>query len=269
MVLELTGSRNSTRLSFLQANKRPNLAHVDGLHVQFSQAWKQVVEETLLLLKRGIDPEMDFEGLMFSEEPFHVVKSFESSGSMYYLHAKGYGYDIDFHIITSDSPQLDQTNSLHNEAYEDFVFDPNHAEERVSEAFKDFKRRESSPKKPAADSLAEYIKTRLAQGATQEQIRRDLLEHFADAIGIRPERLHEQVDKAREEADTVAREFGVSPDRIYRWQCNGTKVCYDCRCRNGEEDTYAHWVIRGLPRKFGSRCSDECHCTLIDTGQTF
>lgn len=225
--------------------------------MNFAQAWTQVEKEVFESLKRGTNPE-DFEDAIYSAEPFVIVKPFEQGGSIFYFHARGYGYDIDLDItdfkLDAAPQELMFVEPLVNVTYDDFCYAPKDARERLREAAKGRKYTNAT----RTITIEDWAKGQIGKDRSPLEVRQDLLQAF----GISPS----ESQRMRGEANDGARKADLEPNRLYRWQCNGKKVCLDCRTRHGGVDTGSNWTVRGLPRNFGSRCSEECHCTLADIG---
>ena len=248
--------------------------------MSFNQCWKEAVRQIRQSLKLGIDPSDDFDDSMYSEEPFTIVIPFELRKSIYYLHARGYGYDIDFDIMqtecNADLQELMFAEHLINVKYSDFCFDPDDARDSLLKAFDE--RGEPNETLKGKVSLEEYIQSQLAAGKDYEVIRKDLLGDLHKGIEAESKRVFGKSFLSPKQVDAVAptkgttnipENNGIDANRVYRWQCNGKKVCIDCRERHGQEYSYKAWVTFGLPKTFGSFCGEDCHRSLVDMGESF
>lgn len=123
-----------------------------------------------------------------------------------------------------------------------------------------------------ATTIEEAVRVMQAGGMTPEQIRAQLLDDLHAEVSRYFGGFKSAVKDAVYGAENMARSLGakaalreLGPERMYRWQTNGVNICPDCADRHGEEDTLANWEVRGLPTMFGSRCAENCLCTLVPT----
>jgi len=58
-------------------------------------------------------------------------------------------------------------------------------------------------------------------------------------------------------------ESGGDLDVTFVWQAVSSNVCPTCEQRNGEEHTYADWLLLGLPGSGATLCGHNCHCRLV------
>lgn len=119
-------------------------------------------------------------------------------------------------------------------------------------------------------SVEEAVRTMRASGMTAEEIRGVLLDDLKAETSRYFGEFKTGVKDAVYGGENVARSLGAKEaleerglDRMYRWQTNGTNICPDCQERHGEVDTMENWEKRGLPTMFGSRCGENCQCTLV------
>jgi hypothetical protein len=126
-------------------------------------------------------------------------------------------------------------------------------------------------------TVDEYIDRRLTAGATADEVYAELMADLdADVSRTFGEFKTGMANTVYGSANiagtngTVAQLISdMNPDergtRLLRWQTAGGNVCEDCEERHGQEDTLEGWIVRGLPKQFGSRCGYNCQCTLTST----
>lgn len=120
-------------------------------------------------------------------------------------------------------------------------------------------------------TIEEVVRTMRASGMSAEQIRETLVNDMRAETSRYFGEFRTGVKDAVYGGENVARSLGAkealdeSGAKNFRWQTNGTNICPDCMERHGEVDTWENWQTRGLPTMFGSRCGENCQCTLVPT----
>ena len=112
-----------------------------------------------------------------------------------------------------------------------------------------------------------------SQGMSLEEIKRRLIEDLHAETSRLFGGFKSEIKSAVYGAENVAASMGMQtawqelgkPKQLLRWQTNGVNICEDCMARHGEEDTLENWQVRGMPKTFGSRCGENCLCTLVPT----
>ncbi len=115
-------------------------------------------------------------------------------------------------------------------------------------------------------TLNEYIQMRLAQGATMEVIRTDLLTDleesgriFGEFINALKPTFAGSTNRFRD-AGALA-EMGIS--QKYRWVAVLINTCPDCLDRHNKSKLWGEWENEGLPRTGATVCKENCKCVLI------
>lgn len=123
-------------------------------------------------------------------------------------------------------------------------------------------------------TLKQYIKDRLLAGVSQETIHQELLDELAKQLQGEVSRLwgpyasdmkaivYQAEQNARMRGMQIALQ-GKDPDALWRWQTNGTNICEDCQDLHGQVHTLEYWTTVGLPTEAGTRCGENCMCTLV------
>jgi hypothetical protein len=123
-------------------------------------------------------------------------------------------------------------------------------------------------------TVEQRVKDRLNAGVSLENIRAELQDELRRQIAGEATRIWgpfvNNTKRLVYEAEQNGRISGMvealrteDPETLYRWQTNGTNICEDCQKRHGELDTLEGWKMRGLPTEWGSRCGENCQCTLV------
>lgn len=128
-----------------------------------------------------------------------------------------------------------------------------------------------------AITIEEYARVQIAQGVDPAEVRARLVADLKEQNprffgGLRTElktAVYGAENLARSAGQKVALEEMGEPERLYRWQTNGINICEDCLERHGQVDTLQNWESRGMPAAFGSRCGENCLCTLVPEDMIF
>lgn len=117
-----------------------------------------------------------------------------------------------------------------------------------------------------AITIDEYIKIRVAQGASLESIRSSLLDDLEQGGRIFGEfrnsikaTVNGSVNRLRD--DPLYAEQGIITS--YRWVAIMVNTCPDCLERHGQVKTWEEWEADGLPRTGHTVCKANCKCMLV------
>ena len=120
----------------------------------------------------------------------------------------------------------------------------------------------------SAITIDEFIRIQLAQGASQDSIKRLLIDDLEQGGRIFGEFRNAIKSTARGSINRVRdsalySEYGV--DREYRWVAVLVNTCPDCLENHGQVMTWDEWEVSrfGLPRSGGTVCRENCRCVLI------
>jgi hypothetical protein len=124
----------------------------------------------------------------------------------------------------------------------------------------------SAKAEKTAITIKEYVQTRVILGASNDDIRKALLDDLQNNGRIFGE-FRRAVKSTASGAINRTRdasyfsEFGV--DIKYRWSAVLVNTCDDCLSNHNEVKTWEEWEREGLPRTGQTRCRENCHCMLI------
>jgi|TARA_Y100000310_G_scaffold169339_1_gene169392 hypothetical protein len=134
-----------------------------------------------------------------------------------------------------------------------------------------FKKNKLSKKSVTMD---EYILKRRKEGATDKEIKDELMVAFRDTTGFDLENL-DAPDEIPSDEDLVEYrwvvgkcefEFDEDKDFIIGEMgenfINAEGICKDCLGRNDEINTMAYWKVVGMPKSGFSMCQLSCGCRL-------
>jgi len=115
-------------------------------------------------------------------------------------------------------------------------------------------------------TIEEYIDFRLAQGATLDIIKADLLidlEEGGRIFGAFRNSLRPTFEGSTSRFRDVGAlsEMGISGE--YQWVAVLVNTCPDCLDRHGDIKTMAEWEIEGVPRSGATVCAENCKCVLL------
>ena len=120
-------------------------------------------------------------------------------------------------------------------------------------------------------TLEEYIDARVAQGASTEAIKSDLLKDLEEGGRI----FGEFRNSIRATANGITNRVrddavfaGVGIDQEFRWVAVLVNTCPDCLERHGKVKTWAQWEEDGLPRTGQTVCKENCRCVLLPSVTT-
>lgn len=126
-----------------------------------------------------------------------------------------------------------------------------------------------------AITLEEFIRVQRLAGLSSAQIETilfdDLLNsgrifgEFKRALGINTSGKMNELANIAEFAEITD---GESETELRWLTTEGDHVCPDCEPRHGEVDTFANWMVRGLPKSGWSVCRHYCQCTLAPADGT-
>lgn len=121
-------------------------------------------------------------------------------------------------------------------------------------------------------SLDEYIKHRLNQGETKENIQKELLKDlkeggqifgdFRKAIKATPNCIIHNFKYSEQWTKDIA-------VKKYRWvSVLDNDTCSDCLERHAQDKSMEEWEKEGLPRAGFTACKQNCRCILVDADKT-
>lgn len=117
-----------------------------------------------------------------------------------------------------------------------------------------------------AVTIEEYVQLRLAQGATLDIIRTDLLTDleeggriFGEFRNMLKPTFAGSTSRFRD-AGALA-EMGMS--KKYRWVAVLINTCPDCLERHNQVQLWELWEDEGLPRSGATVCGQDCKCVLL------
>lgn len=123
----------------------------------------------------------------------------------------------------------------------------------------------------SAITITEFIQLSLANGATPEAVKAELLRDLDEGGRIFGEfrasikaTSNGAINRMRDSANFA--ELINTPK--WRWVAVLVNSCDDCIERHGEVRTWAEWEEQGLPRTGHTICKDECNCQLMPADTT-
>ena len=115
-------------------------------------------------------------------------------------------------------------------------------------------------------TIDEFVQSRLAAGATREEILRQLIDDLQNNGRMFSEFRRAIKSTARGSINRVRDVGYFSEEGIqtkYRWSAILVKTCPDCLDRHGQVKTWDEWEAEGMPRAGATVCRENCHCVLV------